>query len=67
MTKLSRGASSGIIAFGSTNAPVEISCTSGVEGDEGLEASTTLAKCVGTATFGGEPITSYVCSKHESS
>lgn len=49
------------MAFGSTNAPAEISSVSGAEGDKGLEASTTLAKWVGTATFGGDPITSYVC------
>jgi hypothetical protein len=63
-TKLSRGASSGIIAFGSTNAPVEISSASGVDGDKDFEVSTTLAKCVGTATFGGEPISSYVCKEN---
>lgn len=46
-------------AFGSTNAPVEISGTWGVEGDDGRDVRTTLAKWVGTATFGGLPITSY--------
>jgi hypothetical protein len=59
-TKLSKGASSGMTAFGSTNAPVETSGTWGVEGDDGRDARTTFAKCVGTATFGGLPITSYV-------
>ena len=49
-----------MMAFGSTNAPVEISGTSGVEGDAGRDARMTLAKCVGTATFGGLPIISYV-------
>lgn len=49
-----------MIAFGSTNAPVEVSGMCGVEGDDGREVRTTLAKCVGTATFGGLPITSYV-------
>ena len=58
-TKLSRGVSSDMAAFGSTNAPVEISGTSGVEGDDGRDVRTTLAKCVGTDTFGGLPITSY--------
>jgi hypothetical protein len=60
MTKLSNGASSGITALGKTNAPVDISGISGVVGEEGLDTSTTLAKCVGTATLGGEPITSCV-------
>lgn len=66
--KLSRGASSGIIAFGRTNAPVESSRISGVEGEEGLAVSTTFAKWVGTATLGGEPITSwvYVCYQRSS-
>ena len=45
-------------AFGSTNAPVLISGILGVLGDEGLVVSTTFAKCVGTATLGGEPMTS---------
>ena len=60
VTKLSRDVSSEMMAFGSTNAPVEISGRWGVEGDDGRDARTTLAKCVGTATFGGLPITSYV-------
>lgn len=46
--------------FGSTNAPVLISGTSGVLGEDGLVVNTTFAKCVGTATFGGEPMTSCV-------
>lgn len=58
MTKLSSGASSGMIAFGRTNAPVDISGMSGVEGEEGLDARTTFAKWVGTAMFGGDPMTS---------
>lgn len=58
MTKLSRGASSGIGALGSTKAPVESSRIPGVEGDAGLDVKTTFAKCVGTAIVGGEPITS---------
>ena len=58
VTKRSSGASSGMIAFGRMNAPVEISWTSGVEGEEGLEARTTFAKWVGTAMLGGEPMTS---------
>ena len=58
VTKLSNGTSSGMIAFGRTKAPVEISGTSGVEGEDGLEARTTFAKWVGTATLGGEPMTS---------
>ena len=57
-TKFSSLASSGMTAFGRTNAPVEISGTSGLEGDDGFDVSTTFAKCVGTETFGGEPITS---------
>jgi hypothetical protein len=48
-------------AFGSTNAPVEISSRPGVAGEDGREVSTTFAKWVGTATFGGEPMTSYDC------
>lgn len=56
--KLSNLASSGMTAFGRTNAPAEISATSGVDGDDGLAASTTFAKCVGTEMFGGEPMTS---------
>ena len=63
MTKLVKGASSGIMAFGKTNAPVDISVTSGLDGEEGFEASTTFAKCVGTATFGGEPRV-VVCNCH---
>lgn len=59
--KLVNGVSSGITALGSTNAPVLISKTSGVNGEEGFDVKTTFAKCVGTATFGGEPITSCVC------
>ena len=47
-------------ALGSTNAPVLISGVFGVLGEEGLVANTTLAKWVGTATFGGEPMTSCV-------
>ena len=58
-TKLSRGASSGICALGRTKAPVEISGMFGVEGDDGFEVRTTLAKWVGTATFGGVPMTSW--------
>jgi hypothetical protein len=60
MTKFSRGVSSGIGALGSTNAPAESSSMFGVPGDDGLEVRTTFAKWVGTATFGGEPITSWV-------
>lgn len=60
-TKLFNGTSSGMSVFGSTNAPVLISGTLGVLGEEGLVVSTTLAKCVGTATLGGEPMTSCVC------
>ena len=56
--KLSKGLSSGISAFGKTKAPVEISGTCGVDGDEGLDVRTTFAKWVGTDTFGGFPITS---------
>ena len=56
--KLSSDASSGITALGRTKAPVEISGTSRVFGDDGRVVNTTLAKCVGTETFGGEPITS---------
>lgn len=59
-TKLSSGASSGIMALGSTNAPVDSSRMSGVEGDVGLDVRTTFAKCVGTETLGGDPITSCV-------
>lgn len=57
-TKLSRDASSGITALGRTNAPVDTSGMCGVDGEAGREASTTLAKCVGTDTLGGLPITS---------
>lgn len=56
--KLSKGASSGITAFGSTNAPVDSSRISGVDGEAGFDAKTTFAKCVGTETLGGDPITS---------
>ena len=63
MTKLSNGTSSEMTALGKTNAPVDISGMSGVAGEEGLDARTTLAKWVGTATFGGDPITSCVCSR----
>ena len=42
--KLSKGAVSGMTAFGSTNAPVEISGISGVDGDEGLDVKMTFAK-----------------------
>ena len=52
------------MAFGSTNAPVEISETWGADGDDGRDARTTLAKCVGTATFGGLPIISYVLKEN---
>ena len=45
-------------ALGSTNAPVLISGILGVLGAEGLVVNTTLAKCVGTATLGGDPMTS---------
>jgi hypothetical protein len=62
MTKLSSGASSGIIAFGSTKAPVESSSISGVEGEDNLDVNTTFAKCVGTETFGGDPMTSWICT-----
>ena len=44
MTKVSRGVSSEMTALGKTNAPVDISGTSGVAGEEGLEARMTLAK-----------------------
>lgn len=57
-TKLFNGASSGMGALGSTNAPVLISGILGVLGAEGLVVNTTLAKCVGTATLGGDPMTS---------
>jgi hypothetical protein len=56
--KLSSGASSGMIAFGRTKAPVESSRMSGVDGEDDLDANTTFAKWVGTETFGGDPITS---------
>ena len=58
--KLSSFASSGMAALGRTNAPVEISGTPGVDGEDGFDVSTTLAKCVGTEMLGGEPITSCV-------
>jgi len=61
--KLSKGASSRITALGNTNAPVESSKMSGVDGEVGFAVKTTLAKCVGTDTLGGEPITSCVCQK----
>ena len=61
--KLVRGVSSDITALGRTNAPLASSRISGVDGDEGLDVNMTFAKCVGTAIFGGEPITSWVCSK----
>jgi hypothetical protein len=54
------GILSSMLAFGKTNAPAEISGMSGVEGEDGRVVSTTLAKCVGTATLGGDPITSCV-------
>lgn len=58
--KLSRGVSSLMIALGKTKAPVDSSKISGFEGDDGLLVKTTFAKWVGTDTFGGEPITSWV-------
>ena len=57
-TKLSSFASSGMTAFGRTNAPVEISGMSGVRGEDGFEVRTTFAKWVGTETLGGVPMTS---------
>jgi hypothetical protein len=54
-----------MIALGRMNAPVESSAMSGVLGDDGFEVITTLAKCVGTPTFGGEPMTSCVCHRRE--
>ena len=63
ITKLSKGVSSEMTALGSTKAPVDISGISGLAGEDGLDASTTLAKCVGTETLGGEPIISCVCAK----
>ena len=66
-TKLFSGASSGIGILGNTNAPVLISGIFGALGEEGLVVNTTLAKCVGTATFGGEPMTSCVCCRNRSS
>lgn len=42
--KLVRGASSGMIAFGSTNAPEDSSSLSGVLGEEGFAVNTTFAK-----------------------
>lgn len=53
------GVSSAMAALGSTNAPVEVSVTRGVEGEDGREARITLAKCVGTPTLGEFPMTSY--------
>jgi hypothetical protein len=44
VTKFSNGMSSEIDEFGKTKAPVEISAMLGVEGEDGLEARTTLAK-----------------------
>jgi len=58
VTKLSRGASSAIMAFGKTNAPIDKVKSLGLEGEHGVAVRTTLAKCVGTATLGGEPMTS---------
>ena len=52
------GVSSEIAALGSTKAPVETSETKGVEDEDGREARTTLAKCVGTPTLGVFPMTS---------
>lgn len=48
-------------ALGRTKAPSASSGTSGVDGEEGFDVITTLAKCVGTEMLGGEPITSCVC------
>ena len=59
-TKVFNETSSGMGALGSTNAPVLISGMFGVLGEDGFVVNTTLAKCVGTATFGGEPMTSCV-------
>jgi hypothetical protein len=42
--KLSKGVSSGMTALGKTNAPVDISGTFGVAGEEGLDTRITLAK-----------------------
>jgi hypothetical protein len=47
-------------ALGRMNAPVETSTSFAPQPGEGRVVSTTLAKCVGTATLGGDPITSYV-------
>lgn len=58
--KLSSGAPSGITALGRTKAPEESSRMSGVDGDAGRDVKTTFAKCVGTDTLGGDPITSCV-------
>jgi hypothetical protein len=48
-------------ALGSTNAPVDISTSSGLEADDGREVRTTFAKWVGTEMLGGVPINSCVC------
>ena len=58
--KLVKGTSSGITAFGNTNAPEDNSSLSGACGEEGFAVRITLAKWVGTETFGGEPMTSWV-------
>jgi hypothetical protein len=44
VTKFSNSMSSEIDEFGRTKAPVEISAMLGVEGEDGFEAKTTLAK-----------------------
>ena len=58
--KLSKGVSSRMIALGKTKAPVASSKILGVGGEDGFVVRTTLAKWVGTETFGGEPMTSCV-------
>lgn len=71
--KVRRSAPSGIGALGRMKAPMASSFTLSVDetvlsdalgfwGYEksGREARTTLAKCVGTETLGGLPMTSYV-------
>jgi len=63
--KLSSGVSSGIGALGRTKAPSESSTIDGVAGETGRAARTTLAKWVGTATFGGEPMSSYDCEGNQ--
>lgn len=69
-TKVVNGVSSGITAFGSTNAPIAIDSWDVVmvrareafEADgDGFETRTTLAKWVGTEIEGGLPMTSWVC------